>query len=128
MSAMAVVIFALAPDFVQLFRNDAEVIDIGAKVLRYECIAMPFLGFIIVMNMFLQNIRRVIPASILAMARQGIVFIPVLMILSNTLRLTGLTMAQGISDLITFLLALPLGLPVLKELKELEKNGNRNKD
>ena len=30
--------------------------------------------------MFLQNIRKVVPASIVAMARQGIVFLPLLFI------------------------------------------------
>ncbi len=110
--------YIFAPNLVKLFRDDQEVIAIGVKAIRYQCFSLPLLGFIVVMNMFLQNIRKTVPASILAIARQGLVFIPTLLILSSVWGIVGLEMAQAVADLITFAVAIPLSLPTLKELKK----------
>lgn len=72
--AVAIGIYAFASEAVALFRDDPQVIEIGSNALRYQCFSLPLLGFIILMNMFLQNIRKVVPASILATARQGLVY------------------------------------------------------
>ena len=68
------------------------------------------------MNMYLQNIRKTLPATILAISRQGLIFIPVLLILSAVLGLKGLELTQPASDFLTFLIAIPLGITALKEL------------
>lgn len=68
-----------APEIVSIFRaDDAEVIRYGSMALRWQCAAFPLVGNIVLSNMYLQNIRRVIPAVVVAMSRQGIFFIPLL--------------------------------------------------
>ncbi len=114
----AVLTYIFAPSLVRLFRDDAEVIAIGVKSIRYQCFALPFLGFIVAMNMLLQNIRKTVPATVLAMARQGVVFIPTLLLLSGVWGILGLQLAQAVADFLTFLVAIPLSLPTLKALKE----------
>lgn len=52
------------------------------------------------------------------MARQGLIFLPVLYVLSAAMGLTGLELSQPVSDLLTFALSVPFGVSVLKELKE----------
>lgn len=113
----AALIGIFAPSLVAFFRNDPEVIRIGSAAMRYECFAVPLLGWIIMMNMFLQTTRKVVPASVLAMARQGIVFIPVLYILTHFFGIVGLELSQPIADFISFIIAIPLGA---RELKKLE--------
>ena len=39
MSVMAIIMYALAPVFIGLMSNDAEVVELGAHVLRIECFA-----------------------------------------------------------------------------------------
>ena len=39
MSVMAIIMYALAPVFIGLMSNDAEVVALGAHVLRIECFA-----------------------------------------------------------------------------------------
>lgn len=111
-------VYVFAPEAVAFFRNDKTVVEIGSKALRYQCMVLPLLGWVIVLNMFLQNIQKTIRASILAMARQGLIFLPVLYVLSAAMGLTGLELSQPVSDLLTFALSVPFGVSVLKELKE----------
>ena len=66
--------------------------------------------------MMMQSMGRVVPATFLAVARQGFFFIPLVLILSTTLGLIGIQMTQAIADLLTFLCALPLQLHVLRNL------------
>ena len=56
------------------------------------------------------------PATFIAMARQGIFFIPLVAILSLTLGVLGIQMTQAVSDLLTLLCAVPLQKRVLREL------------
>jgi len=111
--------FIFAGQIVAAFRaDDMELIYIGTKVLRYQSVVFPLMGWIIIVNMFLQNTRKTIRATIMAMARQGIIFLPVLVIASHTMGLLGVELAQPISDLLTFCLAIPLGGSGLKELQK----------
>lgn len=91
--------------------------DVRQKAPGYQVFAMPFLGWVVITNMFLQNIRKVVPASIVAMARQGIVFLPALFLLVHGWGLTGLELTQPISDFITFVISVPFGIKALKELE-----------
>lgn len=69
-------------------------------------------------NMMLQTIGRTVPATFVAMARQGIFFIPLVWILSAALGVTGLQITQSISDLLTLAFAVPIQRKVLRELGE----------
>ena len=113
---VGIVLYLNAPGLIRLFRDDPDVVRSGTQALRYQIMAMPFLGWVIVVNMFLQNIRKVVPASIVAMARQGLVFLPLLFILSHFFGLTGLELTQPVSDIITFAISIPFGISALKNL------------
>jgi Na+-driven multidrug efflux pump len=67
-------------------------------------------------NMTQQVTGKTIPATFLAMARQGIFFIPCVLILPLLFDQLGIQMAQMISDLCTFLCAVPLQLYILRRL------------
>ena len=69
--------FILAPGLISLFRSgDPLLIAIGSRALRYQCLSFPLTGLIIMANMMLQNIGKTLPASVLAMGRQGVFFCP----------------------------------------------------
>lgn len=121
---VAGLMFAFAPELVLLFRKgDPLVTEIGSFALRMQCIGMPLYSFIILINMMLQSVGKAIPASIVAAVRQGLFFIPAILILSHAFGLTGLQLAQTTSDILSFLLAMPFGLAFLRELKR-EENTN----
>lgn len=115
---MAVIFAVFATEIVTVFRReDAEVIAVGARVLRFQSIAMPLGGFIALSNMMLQVMGRAARASIIASARQGLFFIPLILIMPGIFGLNGLLLTQMVADILTFAVALPLTIGVLKELE-----------
>ncbi len=107
-----------APGIISLFSNDGEVIRFGSTVLRFHCYVFPLMSLLFSSNMMLQNIGSAFRASLLSMARQGIFFMPVILILPKLLGLFGLQLVQPVADVCAFLLTIPLMKPVLKELKK----------
>ncbi|MBQ7874316.1 MAG: MATE family efflux transporter, partial [Oscillospiraceae bacterium] len=53
--------------------------------------------------------------TFLASARQGLFFIPAVLILSQLIGVLGIQLAQPISDIGTLLCAIPIQLKILKE-------------
>ncbi|MBR6736531.1 MAG: MATE family efflux transporter [Oscillospiraceae bacterium] len=120
-TTLGVIVFFNAPDIVALFRReDAEVIAIGTRMLRFECFVLPFVGFYFMNNMLTQTLGRSLRATILACARQGIFFLPALPILSSALGLLGVQLAQPTSEFCSFLLACCFCVTTLRELKQEE--------
>ena len=102
----AVVGFVLSDRLIALFRQgDAEVIAIGSFALRCQCVTLPLVGWVIMNNMMFQTCGYTSPASLLAAARQGLFFIPAVMLLPLPLGLLGVQISQSISDLLAFSLA-----------------------
>ncbi len=100
-----------APELVRLFRSeDPELIRIGAEVLRWQCLSFPLVGVSTATNMLYQTVRKTFIASLLSMGRQGLFFIPTIMILPHFIGLQGVEMTQAVADALTFLLSLPFAV------------------
>jgi putative MATE family efflux protein len=108
--------FAFAPTLIAVFRDDPEVISIGAAALRFQCATFFLQSWTVMSNMMLQTIGRTVPATFLAMARQGVFFIPLVWLLSAALGLVGIEMTQMAADCLTLVCAVPIQLKVLREL------------
>lgn len=108
-------------EIIALFRpGDTELITLGAAALRYECMVYTTIGFVTMSNMFLQNARKTVRATILSASRQGFVLALVLYFGSRIWGLNGIISAQPVSDGITFLIAVPFAYSVLREMNEQE--------
>ncbi|EEF69563.1 MATE family efflux transporter, partial [Holdemania filiformis] len=106
--------YLLAPQVIQLFsKNDPQVIAIGTQALRWQCLTFPLCGWITICNMMLQTIGKSFRASLLAMSRQGLFFIPAVLLLPALIGIQGVEIAQPIADVCSFVLAIPLQLSVL---------------
>ncbi|HNW04393.1 MAG TPA: MATE family efflux transporter [Oscillospiraceae bacterium] len=119
--SMAGVLFA--PQIIGLFRDDPAVIAFGARALRFQCATFTLISWVVICNMLLQNIGRAVEATFLALARQGLFFIPVILIMPGLFGESGIQVSQSIADVITFCCSLPMGLAVLKSLKGGGKDG-----
>jgi putative MATE family efflux protein len=117
----AVVGFVFAPQIVEIFRDDPDVIRIGALALRLQCLTFSLMGWVVLNNMMMQTIGMAGKASVLALARQGIFLLPCLFILTPWLGLLGVQMSQPLSDAFTLVLSIPLGISVLRELDAAKK-------
>jgi len=111
-------VFIFADDIIAIFRpDDARVIEIGALSLRYQCAVLPLQVSIIVSNMLFQSIGMGGKAAVLALARQGLFFIPAIVVLSGLFGLPGIQMSQPAADIMTFLIAVPLTATFLRWLR-----------
>lgn len=100
-----------APEIIKVFRSeDAELVKIGTRVLRWQCLSFPLIGVSTITNMMYQTTRKTLVASLLSMGRQGIFFVPTIMILPLFIGLQGVEMTQAVADALTFLLALPFAI------------------
>ena len=110
--------YVFAPQLVALFRDDPQVIACGAAALRFQCLTFPAQSWIVMSNMMEQSIGRTVPATFLAAARQGIFFIPCVLILPLLFGLTGIQMAQAVADACTLAVAIPVHIHVMKTMKK----------
>lgn len=118
LSALAALGFVFSTQIISTFRKeDLEVIAIGTRAFRFYCIAFPFSSWVIMVNMLLQTIGKALGASIVAVSRQGLFFLPAIAILPRVLGLLGVQISQPVADICTFLMTLPIGLRVINELK-----------
>lgn len=115
---LAVLEYIFAPEIIEFFRRgDPAVTEIGSLALRLRCFTLWFSSWIVISNMLLQTTGKVVRASILGFARQGIVLIPAVMILTPLIGLLGIQLAQPIADLVTIALSIPMTIGVLKAMK-----------
>ena len=108
--------FIFAPQLIAVFRDDPEVIACGTAALRFQCVTFFTTGWTVMSNMMLQTIGKTGSATFMAMARQGIFFIPLIYLLSHCFGLVGIQMTQSAADCLAFLCAIPLSRRALKEM------------
>ena len=105
-SAVAAAGIVFADAIVSLFSvADADVISLGALVLKFHCSTYILNGFIVLTNMYLQTTRHTAGALLVAVARQGLFFLPLLVVGAHFYGLMGIVAAQPLSDVLTFVLA-----------------------
>ena len=119
--ALSILGFLLSGHLIGIFRDDPEVIRIGTAAVRFQCATLILNGCIVMNNMMTQTMGKTFYASLLASARQGLFFIPILLILPRILGLIGIQSAQAAADLFAFLLSVVLYRKVTAELNAEEE-------
>lgn len=120
LGTIAVVGMIYSSHFVAFFRNDPKVIDIGNFALSVQLAALFFQPLTVCSNMLFQSVGKNGTATFLAMLRSGLCFIPVIVLLSCVLGLTGVEISQTVADVLAFFISLPFTLCFLGELKRKE--------
>ncbi|MBO5909264.1 MAG: MATE family efflux transporter, partial [Clostridia bacterium] len=116
---VAIPAFIFSEDIVALFRgNDPVALEIGTVAMRFQVITFPLMSWVVMSNMMLQTMGRVVSATVLAVSRQGMMFIPAVLLLPLALGITGVQMAQPVADVLSFAVAVPITVKVLKELSQ----------
>lgn len=115
--------YIFANQIIALFRDDPKVIEIGARALKTQAFVMPLLGYCTASNMLMQSLKISGKATVLAIARQGLFYVPLIFALPALFGLNGIIFAQPAADLLSFVITLFLVPPKVKELK---KSSNTN--
>jgi Na+-driven multidrug efflux pump len=115
-SAFLGVVFAR--EIISWFRDDPEVIRIGTLALRLNCISLFCMPSSLCGNMLFQSIGKSGRATLLSTIRSGLVYIPVLVVLSYLIGLMGIQSAQPIADIISAAITLPMVVSFFRTLPE----------
>lgn len=113
---IAVAVAVLAPDIIGLFRSDPQVIAVGTVALWMQCCTVPLNGFAMMSNMMQQTMGKTVIASFVAVCRLGLFLAPAALILSHCFGVPGVQAAQSVSDIISFIVTVPLQVHILRSL------------
>lgn len=104
--------------------NLDRVMEIGIFALRCSALGIIFLPTSISANMLYQSIRKSGIASLLALLRSGLIFIPLVLILFFTTGLVGIQIAQPISDVLAGIASFPFILHFIHKTPNTEEPKN----
>lgn len=107
-AVLSVVVFALAPVMVRIFMDVEEIVAPGVQMLRALMLCGPFLGVLFVVTNFFQATGKAVPAMVLSLCRQGVVFLGVLLAMNAIWGWNGIVYAQPVADYITLIIAFAL--------------------
>lgn len=117
-AALSLLIGIFSKEVLLLFtEGDAEMVAIGSFCLRLQCLAMPIQAWGVVVNMLHAGLGKARGSVILSMSRQGIFFVPMLLILPHFFGVWGLASTQAASDLCSLLAIVPFALTAGKDIK-----------
>ncbi|EOS38069.1 MATE family efflux transporter [Roseburia sp. 1XD42-69] len=117
------VILALFPTAIvsQFTKGDAEMIRIGAASLRANGISIMLFGFYTVYSSLFLALGKGREGFILGACRQGICFIPVILLLPMVWGLNGIMYAQPIADVLSAVITVFMAIPLHKKLNEMQR-------
>lgn len=118
MTVFAVCSAILAPYIIHIFDDSLATTEIGALALRLQCICMPLLPVNFMASVTYQVVGNKGLATLLSISRQGLFYIPAVLILPEIFGLFGVQSCQALSDLFAFIFALPFMFAFFKTLKK----------
>ena len=121
MAVFAAITVIFAPQIIRAFRDDPDVIAVGTVALRWQAAFLPLHALIVGTNMLMQSTRHIKQATFLSMNRQGVYFIPAILILPHLFGLFGVEISQAVADLLSTFTAIPY---MIWFFRKLPKNEN----
>lgn len=112
MTALALLLTALvclnATGWMKIFVEDAGIIATGAEMLRWQACTAAFACVVMLLTVLFQATGKIVPAFVLSLSRQGVVFLVVLVVCVKLFQYQGVLMAQAVADVLSASLALGL--------------------
>ena len=127
MIVFASVCAIFAPQIMQMFSLSAEATAIGTLTLRLQCICMPLLPLNFMASVTYQVVGSRAIAAVLSVSRQGLFYIPAVLILPNILQLFGVQCCQALSDLFAFFFAIPFTVLFFRQVEKCEREYEQEK-
>lgn len=140
-SILFTIIFVSVPElFVGMFTSDNDVLLLGCNALTALSLLFPFVAVILIVTAIFQGMGKGKESAIISVARQGLIFIPMALILPNVFAnygshlgfmisilpnempqgLYGVMLTQPVADIIAAVLTILICIKPFRELKNLE--------
>ncbi len=116
---MALLIGVFSVPLIQIFATGNEQIQqYGLVCLITQCVALPIHAWVATVNMLCVGLGNAKGAFVLATARQGTTFVPLLYPLSWIFGAYGLCSVQALADIVSLVFAIPLAISMTKKIKQ----------
>jgi len=116
---MAIALIFGADWLIQKFAgDDPEMRKIGVLCIWLQSIALPIHAWVAVVNMLCTGLGNAKGAFLLATARQGTCFIPILYPLAIMFAEYGIASVQAVADVLTLIPAIPLAIYMSKKIRK----------
>ncbi|MDO4749517.1 MAG: MATE family efflux transporter [Eubacteriales bacterium] len=107
---------------IRLFsETDPEMQRIGSLCIRLQCLTLFVHAWVAIVNMLCTGLGNASGAMLLATARQGTCFIPLVHPLANSFGAVGVASVQAVADVLTLFLAVPLLIRMKKKINLAEE-------
>lgn len=116
---------AFPREILRAFRDDSQVLAVGARILRAQMLTLTLLPVTSAGFVMLQGIGRNVDAAIVGSGRQGLFLLPLLVILPRAFGLSGLIAVQPCSDILATLLGAAVLWPNLRALRRQEEENEK---
>lgn len=119
---MAVLVGIFADEIILLFAgDDPEMHHIGALSIRLQCLALPIHAWVAIVNMLCVGLGNAKGAFLLATARQGTCFIPILYLLAYLFQANGVASVQALADVLSLILAVPIAVIMTRRIRRAQE-------
>ena len=109
-----VIMFVFNNELMMIFRPEAAVADYGARGLLWYVPAVLLMSLSSVITVFYQALGKSRESMILSVTRQGLFFIPVIIIAPRLFGVDGVLATQLISDILTIILSMFMFMPYVR--------------
>lgn len=116
---ICVATFQLLPgQIVSMFVREKETLALGTSFLRICCLAVPLMFYNILSSFSIQAMGKGPESLFLSVCRQGLVNIPLLILMNHLFGMTGVVWTQFLADSITMIFSTALFRHVLKKIEK----------
>ncbi len=109
---------------VRIFQTNEIMREYAILALKYNSIGLVFLGMVNTTTVFFQSLGKGFKAMLMSVARQGLFFIPIVLLLPKFIGINGVLLSQSSADILTLFLGIILVIPYLKS-KNLSQLANK---
>jgi len=124
------VIFILFPEpLFRIFINNDEVVQVGKKILLASTIGIPLVGILVISMNSLQAMGKAVPALFISVSRQGLFYVPAILLLNKFFGFNGMIFSMATADILTALVAFFIFKIIFTKMVGSSAdtlNGNRN--
>lgn len=119
-TVLTIIYFIFTPQIINIFNGEGDnlVTEYGVTILRGLNIAGPFIGILFTYNFAFQGMGKPIPSLVLSLGRQGLIFLPMLILMSKFVGFNGIVYAQSTADLVCIVIAVIMFAVINSKMKK----------
>ncbi len=122
-AVMGLLLSVFADMIIVLFAgDDPQMREIGALCIISQAITLPVHAWVAVVNMFCAGLGNAAGAFLLATARQGLCFVPILFPMAGLWNEYGIGTVQAAADMLSLILGIPIAIYMVRKIKKAKQS------